>query len=1127
MATQTGPVADADAEVTGTATAVDTDVGTDWYKDAVIYELHVRGYADGNGDGVGDFPGLLARLDHLQQLGIDTVWLLPFFASPLRDDGYDVADHTAVHPSYGTIDDFRAVVEQAHRRGMRVMVELVLNHTSDLHPWFQRARQAPRGSVHRDFYVWRDDDRGYAGTRVIFHDAERSNWAWDPVAGQFYWHRFFAHQPDLNFDNPAVIDAIAEVMHFWRELGVDGFRLDAVPYLVEREGSRNENLPETHEVIRELRRRMDRHRPGGVLLAEANLWPEDVRDYFGDGDECHMAYHFPLMPRMYMAIAQEERHPVTEILAQTPTLPPEGQWAIFLRNHDELTLESVTSSERDYMVRMYAADTRARLNLGIRRRLAPLLDNDRPRIELMNALLLSLPGTPVLYYGDEIGMGDNLYLGDRHGVRTPMQWSRDRNGGFSSADPQALYLPAIQDPVYGYEAVNVEAQWREPSSLLNWMRRALGVRAATPALRRGRYRALAPGNRKILAWLRETEDETVLCVANLARAAQAVELDLQPWRGRVPVELFGRHAFPPVGDLPYLLTLPGHGFYWFRLCTRTDPPAWHVERLPVPDLPMLVLFDGWRTLFPTQVPAWRLAMAQHTREQFETEVLTGHLRRAGWYQGADPVRVELVDHATVVEGTSAWMLALGRVRGSDAAPSPSVTPLAPAEPAAQPVLLSLSLTLNEDPDPRTDALLPAALARVRQRSATGVMADATADEAFCRALVRAVGAGLEVATEGGATLVFEPGPRYRELVGAAGDAHWTLAPLPAGRHTLVVCDGRLLLKVYRLPTPGPHPELEMGRHLGDVLRQPNCLPVAGSLHWRGSDGTSRLLALLQPSRPQQGHARDLVVEQLAAAFDRARAGTQTLAESLEGLASRMRVLAQRTAELHTALAKPTGNPAFDPQPVHAEDVGRWVDQLCAGLTPTDPLQALAESARQVPAQGARLRIHGRLRLLHVQVVQDDFLFVDFEGDPSEPVEARRALHTPLRDLGTLMGSVVEAVDLAAARCVDGPPAQARALAADELCQAVLQAYAQTAVAGGLWPDAAAFEADAPLRRLFEHAALPASWRQDAGSRTDADPNADPNADTDADPDGGALDRTGMRPGDTSASAPRTDSRTHP
>ena len=1086
MEAQADVVAGAGLDTSAGADAAKKTASADWYKDAVLYELHVRAYADGNGDGIGDFPGLLGHLDHLQQLGADTIWLLPFYPSPMRDDGYDVADHTAVHPSYGTLRDFQAVVDEAHRRGMRVMTELVLNHTSDVHPWFQRARRAARGSVHRDFYVWSDDDRRYAGTRVIFQEAERSNWAWDPVAGQFYWHRFFSHQPDLNFDNPAVVDAIAEVIAFWRELGVDGFRLDAVPYLVERDGTCNENLPQTHEVIRELRRRMDQHRPGGVFLAEANLWPEDVRDYFGDGDECHMAFHFPLMPRMYMAMAQEDRHPVSEILAQTPALPAEGQWAIFLRNHDELTLESVTSRERDYMVQMYAADARARLNLGIRRRLAPLLDNDRPRIELMNALLLSLPGTPVLYYGDEIGMGDNLFLGDRHGVRTPMQWSRDRNGGFSRADPQALYLPAIQDPVYGYEAVNVEAQWREPSSLLNWTRRALAVRAATPALRRGRYRALAPGNRKVLAWMRETDDEAVLCVANLARAAQAVELDLQPWRGRVPVELFGRHAFPPIGDLPYLLTLPGHGFFWFRLCPNTDPPAWHIERLPVPDLPLLVLFDGWKTLFPGQVAPWRLTMAQRLREQFETEVLCGHLRRQGWYRGGEPARVELVDHALLGGSGGAgdlppgtWMVALARVRataedgGADAGGvSPTDDTVTANGPGASPVLLSLALALGEEPDPRATALAPAALARARQQASLGVIAEALADEAFCRWLVRSVGAKTQIATEGGATLVFEPGPRYDELVGTVGDAAWSLTPLPAGRHTLVVCDARVLLKVYRRPTLGPNPELEMGRHLGDVLRQPHCLPVAGSVHWRAANGTSMLVALLQPHRSQQGHARDLVVERVAAAFERAQDGTQALGDGLEALAARLRVLGERAAALHASLAQPTGDPAFDPQPVRAQDLDRWIDEVCAGLAPSPVTQQLVDAAREVPARGVCIRIHGRLRLLHVQVTQDDFLFVDFEGDPSQPLDARRALHTPLRDLGTLLGSVVEAVGLAAARCARPPPAEGIALAVDALRQAVLQSYGQTAVMAGLWPEVAAFEAEAPLRRLFEHAAMP-------------------------------------------------------
>ncbi|HSB24808.1 MAG TPA: maltose alpha-D-glucosyltransferase, partial [Burkholderiaceae bacterium] len=476
----------ADTDVDTADAALGSAIADDplWYKDAVIYELHIKAYADANGDGIGDFRGLTQHLDHVHELGVNTIWLLPFYPSPLRDDGYDVADYEDVHPSYGTLEDFKAFVVEAHRRGLRVITELVVNHTSDQHPWFQRARKASKGSPERDFYVWSDDPSRYAGTRIIFTDTEKSNWTFDDVAGQYYWHRFFSHQPDLNFDNPAVREAVFNAMEFWLAAGVDGFRLDAIPYLIERDGTSNENLRETHDVIKELRARLDAKYPGRMLLAEANMWPEDVREYFGDGDECHMAYHFPLMPRMYMAIAQEDRHPVVEILAQTPEIPPNCQWAVFLRNHDELTLEMVTSKERDYMYKMYAADKRARINLGIRRRLAPLLENDRSRIELMNSLLLSMPGTPVLYYGDEIGMGDNIFLGDRDGVRTPMQWTSDRNGGFSRADPQRLYLPPIQDPIYGYEAVNVEAQAREPSSLLAWTRHLLAVRGSTQAFGR-------------------------------------------------------------------------------------------------------------------------------------------------------------------------------------------------------------------------------------------------------------------------------------------------------------------------------------------------------------------------------------------------------------------------------------------------------------------------------------------------------------------------------------------------------------------------------------------------------------------------------------------------------------------
>jgi len=535
-----------------------------WYKDAVFYELHVKAYADSNGDGMGDFPGLVTRLDHLKALGVDCVWLLPMFPLPFRDDGYDISDYCAVHPQYGTLDDFRAFLTAAHERGLKVITELVLNHTSDQHPWFKEARSSP-DSPKRDYYVWSDTAERYRGVRIIFRDTEMSNWAWDPVSKAYYWHRFFSHQPDLNFDNPAVREEMWQVMRFWLAIGVDGFRVDAVPYLVEREGTSCENLPETHEVVRKLRRRMDAEFPGRLLLAEANMWPEDVRPYFGDGDGFHMAFHFPLMPRMFMALRLEDRKPLVEIVERTPEVPATCQWGLFLRNHDELTLEMVTDAERDYMYEEYARDPVARINLGIRRRLAPLLDGDRRRIELMNALLLSLPGSPVLYYGDEIGMGDNVYLGDRNGVRTPMQWTGGWNGGFSTSDPERLYQPLISNPVYGYQAVNVESQRRQENSLLSWTKRIIQVRRSTRVFGRGTIEFLRPANHRVLAYVRSLDSEKVLVVNNLSGTAQAVELDLHAFAGAIPIEMFGRSLFPRIRERPYVMTLGPYDFFWFRL----------------------------------------------------------------------------------------------------------------------------------------------------------------------------------------------------------------------------------------------------------------------------------------------------------------------------------------------------------------------------------------------------------------------------------------------------------------------------------------------------------------------------------------------------------------------------------
>ncbi|HVR53464.1 MAG TPA: maltose alpha-D-glucosyltransferase, partial [Pseudorhodoferax sp.] len=673
-----------------------------WYQDAVIYQLNVKAFLDSNADGVGDFQGVTSKLDYVKELGVNTIWLMPFYPSPLRDDGYDISGYMDVHPQYGTLDDFKQMLAEAHKRDLKVITELVINHTSDQHPWFQRARKAPPGSPERDFYVWSDSDQKYQGTRIIFTDTETSNWTFDPVAKAYYWHRFFSHQPDLNFDNPLVLEAVFEVMRFWLDLGVDGFRLDAIPYLIEREGTNNENLPETHAILKQLRAAVDAKYPNRFLLAEANQWPEDVREYFGDGDECHMAYHFPLMPRMYMSIAQEDRFPLTEIMQQTPDIPQSCQWAIFLRNHDELTLEMVTSKERDYMYSTYAADPRARINVGIRRRLAPLMENDSDRIKLMNSMLLSMRGSPIVYYGDEIGMGDNVFVGDRNGVRTPMQWSPDRNAGFSRADPQRLYLPPIMDAIYGYEALNVEQQQREPASLLNWMRRMLAVRATSRAFGRGELLFLKPGNRKILAYLRVYGDEVILCVVNLARSAQPAELDLSAYKGRVPVEMLGRTAFPPVGELPYLMTIAAHGFYWLRLATDVAVPSWHQELLPAEDRPVLVLFDGWASLFRDQVVPWRIGMAVKTRQQFENEILPRHIEAQRWYaaKGTPVQRARMVQHALWEQGEEAWLLPLVELDG----PPDAV------------YFVPLALAWEDREEERYRSFAPAAVARVRQQA---------------------------------------------------------------------------------------------------------------------------------------------------------------------------------------------------------------------------------------------------------------------------------------------------------------------------------------------------------------------------------------------------------------------------
>ncbi|MCF5053855.1 maltose alpha-D-glucosyltransferase, partial [Pseudomonas syringae] len=702
-----------------------------WYKDAVIYQVHVKSYFDSNNDGIGDFPGLIAKLDYIADLGVNTIWLLPFYPSPRRDDGYDISEYRGVHSDYGTMADARRFIAEAHQRGLRVITELVINHTSDQHPWFQRARKAKPGSAARDFYVWSDDDQKYDGTRVIFLDTEKSNWTWDPVAGQYFWHRFYSHQPDLNFDNPQVMKAVLSVMRYWLDMGIDGLRLDAIPYLIERDGTNNENLPETHDVLKQIRAEIDAHYPDRMLLAEANQWPEDTQLYFGDkkgddGDECHMAFHFPLMPRMYMALAQEDRFPITDILRQTPEIPANCQWAIFLRNHDELTLEMVTDKERDYLWNYYAADRRARINLGIRRRLAPLMERDRRRIELLNSLLLSMPGTPTLYYGDEIGMGDNIYLGDRDGVRTPMQWSIDRNGGFSRADPASLVLPPIMDPQYGYQSVNVETQAQDPHSLLNWTRRMLAVRKQSKAFGRGSLKMLSPSNRRILAYTREFtgEDgrtEIILCVANVSRSAQAAELDLSAFAGMVPVEMLGGNAFPPIGQLNFLLTLAPYGFYWFVLAAENQMPSWHVEPAQsMPDFTTLVLKKRMEEL-----------LEEPCRATLEQISLPAWLPKRRWFAGKDTA----IDSVRIAYG----------VRFGD--PQHPVL-LSELEVTAGGQVSRYQLPFGFLGEDQFTSALPQqlAMARVRRVRQVGLVTDAFSLEHFIRAVIQGLQAGTVLNT---------------------------------------------------------------------------------------------------------------------------------------------------------------------------------------------------------------------------------------------------------------------------------------------------------------------------------------------------------------------------------------------
>ena len=994
-----------------------------WYQNAIIYELHVRAFKDSNADGIGDFPGLIQKLDYLQDLGVTCLWLLPFFPSPLKDDGYDISDYMNVHPMYGTIDDFRMFLDAAHDRNLQVLIELVVNHTSDQHPWFQAARQAPPNSPERNFYVWSDTDQKYKEARIIFTDTERSNWTWDTVAKQYYWHRFFSHQPDLNFDNPTVVEEIVKVMRYWLDMGVDALRVDAIPYLCERDGTSCENLPETHAIIKKLRQEIDAGYSNRMILAEANQWPTDVRPYFGDGDECHMAFHFPLMPRIYMALRQEDRLPITDIVAQTPAIPDLCQWGLFLRNHDELTLEMVTDDERDYMYLAYSADPRMRINLGIRRRLAPLVDNNRRRIELLNSLLLSFPGTPVLYYGDELGMGDNIYLGDRNSVRTPMQWNADRNAGFSTATPGRLYSPVIMDPVWGYEAINVEAQLSDTSSLLHWMRNMIALRKLFRVFGRGTIEFLDPANRKVLAYLRSFEGEQVLCVANLSRFAQPVDLDLSKLEGMIPVEMLGYVEFPPVGHQPYRLTLAPYSFLWLELQRKAESAEASLtfeEQAP---------FDATAGL--------ESLIEGTSRVQLETEDLPEYLPKQRWFAGKSHLieATKIVDAAILEAPHSA--LALLEVKLDNGLSDMYQLPLA--------------MTFAEVGDELRRAAPNAGIAAIASNGVGGLLHDAVFDEKSCAALFSLIQNARKLEAHHG-HIRGVPGAAFQDVLGSAETPLQVRRGSAEQSNTSILFGDRFILKLFRRLEPGVNPDCEIGRYLTEKTSFNGIPPFAGLIEYVPTAAAEpTILAMLQGLVANEGDGWKWTVEELdryyetcaAVAFpenisselgnplDLSERPTSQLAREHVGIyLDSAAILGRRTAELHLALASPTSNPAFVPEPLTADDfqaqfaetrrqAGSVFDVLKERVSalPDEVVEiaasVLSRRRRILDYTGTlkfddlrtqRIRIHGDYHLGQVLRVKSDFVILDFEGEPARSLEYRRSKQCPLKDVAGMLRS---------------------------------------------------------------------------------------------------------------------------
>jgi maltose alpha-D-glucosyltransferase/alpha-amylase len=995
-----------------------------WYKDAIIYELHIKAFYDSNEDGIGDFSGLLEKLDYLEDLGVTAIWLLPFYPSPLKDDGYDIADYYSINPSYGDIKEFQEFLDQAHRRNLKVITELVINHTSDQHSWFQTARNSPKGSEERNYYVWTDDPSQYKDVRIIFQDFENSNWTWDDAAQQYYWHRFFHHQPDLNYDNPKVQEEVFKIIDFWCNMGVDGFRLDAVPYLFEREGTNGENLPETHAFLKKLRAHIDSHYPGTLMLAEANMWPEDSASYFGNGDECQMNYHFPVMPRMFMALQMEDRYPITDIFDQTPPIPPTCQWAMFLRNHDELTLEMVTDEERDYMYRVYAKDAKARINLGIRHRLAPLMENDRRKIELMNSLLFAMPGTPVIYYGDEIGMGDNFHLGDRDGVRTPMQWSPDRNAGFSRTNPQQLYLPVILDPQYNYEAVNVETQKSNTSSLFWFMKHLISMRKKYKAFGRGDMKFINVDNPKVLAFRRRYEDETLLIIVNLSKFSQPAEVDLAEYNRCVPVEIFSKNSFPPVKEnTPYFFTLGPHSYQWFSLENAWQQPLKKEE------------------LFELSLQTWNdLTENEEVSSDLENEILPAYLVKTNWFRGKQRAihSCTVIEHINIQHGNEPVSLLLTEVNYKSGLPETYLLPLTFAKKGFANSLL------QEYPQ--------AVLAKLKFDGEEGMLCDAFYTSPVQLWLFENIAGNQSISLET-STINFTGSPEIKKYFQEHPEIRSKILLTKYQHNTAITYDNNFFLKVYRKIDTGINPDHEISQYLSQQAKFKYTPKYLGSIEWKFRKGTF-VLAMMQEMIENHGDGYSYMLERVNNYIERILAakpdvlekieyrgslvepaGFESLPVELEDLlgaraADQSRLEGVRTGELHLALAQSKASKEFSPEDFSLHYQRSLFSSMLALVRETyhtmEQTEKLVSAAEQAMIDNlldrknellsvfkkiyskkldvVKTRIHGTLSLGQILLTGKDVAIHGFGGIPSNRYSEARLKRSPLSDVASMIRS---------------------------------------------------------------------------------------------------------------------------